>query len=151
MGSSERSSSSKEAWHEVADRRPGRCPAGRWIVARRRGADTVESHRSGLHGAARPRSHGDAGVGHGGRRVLQRPGVPGEDRSPRQDRAVAGRALARDRPEELHLLPQAGVRFHNGRELKAADVKFVIERAMNPETKHPYPQYYASIGDITVK
>src|SRR3989449_7293216 len=44
-----------------------------------------------------------------------------------------------------------GVRFHNGRELKAADVKFVIERAMNPETKHPYPQYYAPIGDITVK
>src|SRR5438445_12584530 len=33
-----------------------------------------------------------------------------------------------------------GVRFHNGRELKAADVKFVIERAMNPETKHPHPQ-----------
>ena len=44
-----------------------------------------------------------------------------------------------------------GVRFHNGREVKAADVKFVIERAMNPETKHPYPQYYAAIGDIIVK
>ena len=44
-----------------------------------------------------------------------------------------------------------GVRFHNGRELKAADVKFVIERAMNPETKHPYPQYYAAIGDIIVR
>jgi peptide/nickel transport system substrate-binding protein len=44
-----------------------------------------------------------------------------------------------------------GVRFHNGRELKAADVKFVIERAMNPETKHPYPRYYQSIGDIIVK
>jgi peptide/nickel transport system substrate-binding protein len=44
-----------------------------------------------------------------------------------------------------------GVRFHNGRELRAADVKFVIERAMNPETKHPYPQYYAAIGDIIVK
>ena len=44
-----------------------------------------------------------------------------------------------------------GVRFHNGRELKAADVKFVIDRAMNPETKHPYPQYYAAIGDIIVK
>src|ERR1041384_8600815 len=29
-----------------------------------------------------------------------------------------------------------GVHFHNGREMKAADVKFVIERAMNPETKH---------------
>src|SRR5262249_49017348 len=44
-----------------------------------------------------------------------------------------------------------GVRFHNGRELRAADVKFVFERAMNPETKHPYPQFYAMIGDITVK
>src|SRR5262245_29299580 len=29
-----------------------------------------------------------------------------------------------------------GVRFHNGREMKAADVKFVIDRAMSPETKH---------------
>lgn len=44
-----------------------------------------------------------------------------------------------------------GVKFHNGRELTAADVKFVIERAMNPETKHPYPRYYASIGDIIVR
>jgi peptide/nickel transport system substrate-binding protein len=44
-----------------------------------------------------------------------------------------------------------GVRFHNGRELKAADVKYVIDRAMNPETKHPYPRYYASITDIIVK
>jgi peptide/nickel transport system substrate-binding protein len=44
-----------------------------------------------------------------------------------------------------------GVHFHNGREVKASDVKFVIERAMNPETKHPYPGYYAAIGDIVVK
>ncbi len=44
-----------------------------------------------------------------------------------------------------------GIRFHNGRELKAPDVKFVLERAMNPETKHPYPGYYAAIGDIIVK
>jgi len=44
-----------------------------------------------------------------------------------------------------------GVRFHNGRELKAADVKFVLDRAMNPETKHPYPGYYKAIGDIIVK
>jgi peptide/nickel transport system substrate-binding protein len=44
-----------------------------------------------------------------------------------------------------------GVRFHGGRELKAADVKFVLERAMNPETKHPYPQYYAAIANIVVK
>jgi len=44
-----------------------------------------------------------------------------------------------------------GVRFHNGRELKAADVKFVFERATNPETKHPHPADYASIRDIIVK
>jgi len=44
-----------------------------------------------------------------------------------------------------------GVRFHNGREMKAADVKFVVERAMNPETKHPYPQYYAAITNIVMK
>jgi len=44
-----------------------------------------------------------------------------------------------------------GVRFHNGRELRAADVKFVIDRAMNPETKHPAVLNYAAIGDIIVK
>src|SRR5947199_1779561 len=44
-----------------------------------------------------------------------------------------------------------GVHFHNGREMKAADVKYVFERAMNPEPKHPYPRYSAAIGDITVK
>jgi peptide/nickel transport system substrate-binding protein len=44
-----------------------------------------------------------------------------------------------------------GVRFHNGRELKAADVKFVIDRAMNPETKHPAAGNYAVISDIIVK
>src|SRR5262245_19501579 len=44
-----------------------------------------------------------------------------------------------------------GVRFHNGRELRAADVKYVFDRAMNPETKHPYPGYYSAIRDIHVK
>jgi len=44
-----------------------------------------------------------------------------------------------------------GVRFHNGRELRAADVKFVFDRAMNPETKHPAVLNYAAIGDIIVK
>jgi peptide/nickel transport system substrate-binding protein len=44
-----------------------------------------------------------------------------------------------------------GVRFHNGRELKAADVKFVIDRAMNPETKHPHRDHYKAIGDLIVK
>jgi peptide/nickel transport system substrate-binding protein len=44
-----------------------------------------------------------------------------------------------------------GVRFHNGREMKAADVKFVVERAMNPETKHPHPKHYESISAIIVR
>jgi peptide/nickel transport system substrate-binding protein len=44
-----------------------------------------------------------------------------------------------------------GVRFHNGRELRAADVKFVFDRAMNPETKHPAAGNYAAIADIIVK
>jgi peptide/nickel transport system substrate-binding protein len=44
-----------------------------------------------------------------------------------------------------------GVRFHNGRELKAADVKYVFERALNPESKHPYAKDYEALGDIIVK
>ncbi len=44
-----------------------------------------------------------------------------------------------------------GVRFHNGRELRAADIKFVLERARNPETKHPHQVRYAGITDIIVK
>jgi peptide/nickel transport system substrate-binding protein len=44
-----------------------------------------------------------------------------------------------------------GVRFHNGRELKAADVKYVLDRAVNPETKHPYRVQYEAIRDVIVK
>ena len=44
-----------------------------------------------------------------------------------------------------------GVRFHNGREMRAADVKFVLERAKNPETKHPHRPRYEGITEIIVK
>jgi peptide/nickel transport system substrate-binding protein len=44
-----------------------------------------------------------------------------------------------------------GVRFHNGREMRAADVKFVLERAANPETKHPFQKRYELIREIIVK
>jgi peptide/nickel transport system substrate-binding protein len=44
-----------------------------------------------------------------------------------------------------------GVRFHNGRELTASDVKFVLERALNPETKHPHRKHYEDIASIHVR
>jgi peptide/nickel transport system substrate-binding protein len=44
-----------------------------------------------------------------------------------------------------------GVRFHNGREMRAADVKYVLDRAVNPETKHPYRVQYEAIQDVIVK
>ena len=44
-----------------------------------------------------------------------------------------------------------GVRFHNGPEMKAADVKYVFDRAVNPETKHPYRVQYEAIQDVIVK
>ncbi|MBI1726535.1 MAG: ABC transporter substrate-binding protein, partial [Candidatus Rokubacteria bacterium] len=44
-----------------------------------------------------------------------------------------------------------GVRFHNGREMKAADVKFALDRAVNPETKHPYRVQYENVQDVIVK
>ncbi len=43
------------------------------------------------------------------------------------------------------------VRFHNGREFTASDVKFVLERALNPETKHPHRKHYEDIASIHVR
>ncbi len=38
-----------------------------------------------------------------------------------------------------------GVKFHNGRELEAADIKYSIERAVRPETQSPGAGFFASI------
>jgi len=37
-----------------------------------------------------------------------------------------------------------GVRFHNGRELTSADVKFSLERLLRPETHSPYASFFVS-------
>ncbi|MGB7295258.1 MAG: ABC transporter substrate-binding protein [Candidatus Aminicenantales bacterium] len=37
-----------------------------------------------------------------------------------------------------------GVKFHHGRELEAADVKFSLERLVNTETEGPYFQYFTA-------
>jgi peptide/nickel transport system substrate-binding protein len=44
-----------------------------------------------------------------------------------------------------------GVRFHNGRPFTADDVKFVLERARDPQNKHPHPKHYEDIESIQVK
>ena len=44
-----------------------------------------------------------------------------------------------------------GVRFHSGRELTADDVKFALDRARNPETKHPHAKQYEDITTIHVR
>jgi peptide/nickel transport system substrate-binding protein len=44
-----------------------------------------------------------------------------------------------------------GVRFHNGRLFTAEDVKFVLDRARNPETRHPHVKHYEDIATIEVK
>ena len=38
-----------------------------------------------------------------------------------------------------------GVKFHNGRELVAADIKYSIERAVNPETQSPGQGFFSHI------
>jgi len=43
------------------------------------------------------------------------------------------------------------VRFHNGRPFTAADAKFVLERARDPESRHPHPRHYADIADIQAR
>ena len=71
-------------------------------------AQTPEhARRPGRHRAARARPHGQPGLGHRRRRLLQRAGGAGEGRPHGQARAVAGRALAHRRQQELHVLPQA--------------------------------------------
>ena len=55
--------------------------------------------------------------------------------------------------DDLHytFVLKKGVRFHNGRPFTADDVKYVLDRARNPETKHPHAQNYQDIAGIHVR
>lgn len=46
---------------------------------------------------------------------------------------------------------QKDVRFHNGRVMTAEDVKYVLDRARNPETKHVHAKDYEDIASVQVK
>ena len=54
------------------------------------------------------------------------------------------------RRKDFHLQAPAGVKFHNGREVTADDVKYSIERVLDPATQSPGAGFFGSIATITV-
>ena len=65
-------------------------------------------------------------------------------------RALAERyAVATDGTAYIFTLHR-GVKFHNGRALTADDVKFTLERDLDPNTGHPHRAYYEDIQDIQI-
>ena len=53
-------------------------------------------------------------------------------------------------PKTFVFYLRKGVRFHNGREAVADDVKFSIERVKDPATKSPYSTYVEKIDTVQV-
>ena len=53
-------------------------------------------------------------------------------------------------PKTFVFTLRKGVKFHNGRELTAEDVKFSIERVQNPDTKSRYVSSVEKIGSVDV-
>lgn len=53
-----------------------------------------------------------------------------------------------DSPTQYTFKIRKGVKFHNGRELKAADVKYTIERVKDPATGSPRSSYVEDVDTI---
>ena len=93
----------------ATDARPPR-GARRRAAPRRRGRERPERQPRGpgLDGAPGARPHGESGLRHRRRGLLQRPGGPDQGRPARQAGPLARRALVHHRQQELHVLPPQG-------------------------------------------
>lgn len=65
-------------------------------------------------------------------------------------RALVEHAVVSIDDTEYTFTLSQGVKFHNGRPLTADDVKFTLERNLDPQTGHPHRNYYEHIQDIQV-
>ncbi len=59
--------------------------------------------------------------------------------------ALAESYTVSDDGTEYTFVMKKGVKFHNGREMKAADVKYSLERTVNPKTQSPGAGFFSSI------
>ncbi|TWI58555.1 peptide/nickel transport system substrate-binding protein [Pseudomonas duriflava] len=66
--------------------------------------------------------------------------------------SLAERYTISDDGTEYTFALKRGVKFHNGRELKASDVKYSLERTVNPKTQSPGAGFFSAIAgyeDVT--